>query len=204
MGGKSSKANIQAGDGHCFREFEEEDLEIPSLSGLPLVSARTYVVGLRLTVVQGDITRTATDAMVHPTGSKPGPYGQIGKLLVAAAGPSIQRDMDALPKLGASEVAVTEAHGLQASKVIHVNGPVFKRCADKATAQALLKAAVKNILVSAAGANMGSITLPSIGSGAAGYDAVEAASWIIEAISGKNRLFLLSLSVCPQLSLMDH
>ena len=95
MGGKSSKANIQAGDGHCFREFEEEDLEIPSLSGLPLVSARTYVVGLRLTVVQGDITRTATDAMVHPTGSKPGPYGQIGKMLVAAAGPELAVDFTA-------------------------------------------------------------------------------------------------------------
>ncbi|CAB9525008.1 polymerase 1 [Seminavis robusta] len=85
--------------------------------------------------------------------------------------------------LKTSEACVVRGHDLAASRVIFVVSPIFSQQPSPIAAQKALNLAVRNALKECARLQLETVTLPSIGSGRAGYDKGQAAAWIIDAIA---------------------
>jgi len=174
---------------HHFISNSLEDHTLPSASGLKVLNSRTFVEGLRLTVVKGDIAKSKTAAIVSPSDGRMSLTGQVGRRLSDVAGPGLKSSLDALlTTKGGRTLNVSEAwavHGcdLPASEIVFVHSPNYSSQANRTVAEMKLKEAVKNVLKLCSERNMETITLPSIGSGQAGYDKGDAARWIIAAIA---------------------
>jgi len=82
--------------------------------------------------------------------------------------------------LQTSEACVVGGYGLPSSHVIFVVSPIFSQ---QAAPEEALKLCVKNALLESSKLGMQMVTLPSIGSGNAGYDKGQAAAWIIASIA---------------------
>lgn len=170
-----------------FINNDMEDYTAPSASRLEVLTSRTFNEGLRLTIVKGDITNAETDAVVNPCDESLGMGGQVGQKISAAAGDHLSEEVECLVRgglrLGTSEAHVVNGHDLPANFVVFVASPIFDQQPSADVAEAKLRAAVKNVLRECSGKGMETVTMPSVGSGQAGYDKRDAAKWIVHAIS---------------------
>jgi len=136
------------------------------------------VVGkTKLGLVQGDITRQATEAIVNAANPNLMGGGGVDGAIHQAGGPAILEEcrkvISRIGRLDTGKAVITSGGKLQAKYVIHTIGPVWHG-GSRGEAE-LLASAYRESLKSATDYKLKSLSFPSISSGAYGYPMAEAA-----------------------------
>ncbi|AEH51918.1 macro domain-containing protein [Pseudothermotoga thermarum] len=136
----------------------------------------------KVTIVQDDITKQETDAIVNAANSHLKHGGGVAAAIVRAGGEEIQKESDEWVKrhgpVPTSSVAVTGAGKLKAKYVIHTVGPVW----GEGNEHEKLYKAVKNVLSKAQELGLKTISIPAISSGIFGFPKDECAKVFLKAI----------------------
>jgi len=138
----------------------------------------------RLSVIRGDITNQATDAIVNAANSSLMGGGGVDGAIHRAGGPAIleecKRIVSRQGRLPTGKAVVTTGGNLKARFVIHTVGPVWHG-GSKGEPE-LLASAYRESLKVVAENNLSSISFPSISTGAYGYPVAEAAKVAINTV----------------------
>jgi O-acetyl-ADP-ribose deacetylase (regulator of RNase III) len=130
-----------------------------------------------LSIIQGDITQQATNAIVNAANSGLMGGGGVDGAIHRAGGPAILEECRQIVarqgRLPTGRAVITTGGNLPAKYVIHTVGPVWHG-GDKGEAR-LLEGAYRESLKLAAGSNLTSISFPSISTGVYGYPVAQAA-----------------------------
>jgi O-acetyl-ADP-ribose deacetylase (regulator of RNase III) len=127
-----------------------------------------------LELVEGDITRQDTDAIVNAANSTLLGGGGVDGAIHRAGGPQILAECQGLGGCATGDAKITTGGRLRARHVIHTVGPVYWREGPERSAE-LLASAYRRSLEVAAANRLGSVAFPSISTGAYGYPMEEAA-----------------------------
>ena len=131
----------------------------------------------RLSIVQGDITRQDTDAIVNAANSSLMGGGGVDGAIHRAGGPAILEECKGIVarqgRLPAGRAVITSGGSLKARYVIHTVGPVW-RGGEKGEPE-LLASAYRESLKLASEKGLASVSFPSISTGAYGYPVASAA-----------------------------
>ncbi|MFC1989636.1 O-acetyl-ADP-ribose deacetylase [Chloroflexota bacterium] len=139
----------------------------------------------KLFIVQGDITRQATDAIVNAANSSLMGGGGVDGAIHRAGGPAILAECKQIVtrqgRLPAGQAVITTGGNLKARHVIHTVGPIWQG-GSKGEPE-LLASAYRESLKVAAENDLSSISFPSISTGAYGYPVAEAAKLAIKTVA---------------------
>lgn len=128
---------------------------------------------MRLELVQGDITREETDAIVNAANSGLRGGGGVDGAIHRAGGPTILEECRQIGGCPTGQAVITSGGRLKARFVIHTVGPVYR---DGHHGEAeLLASAYRNSLTLAKEWKLKSISFPSISTGIYGYPVTDAA-----------------------------
>ena len=149
-------------------------------------AVETRIGNTRLVLVQGDITRQETDAVVNSANSSLLGGGGVDGAIHRAGGPGILEECKAIrARQGGcptGEAVITTGGNMKARHVIHTVGPVWR--GGGAGEEALLQSAYRNSLRLAVENGIASVAFPSISTGAYGYPIAGAARAALEAVCG--------------------
>jgi len=133
----------------------------------------------KLSIIQGDITQQATDAIVNAANSSLMGGGGVDGAIHRAGGPAILGECKQIVsrqgRLPTGKAVITTGGNLKAKHVIHTVGPIWHG-GEKGEAK-LLESAYRESLRLAAEHHLASVSFPSISTGAYGYP-IEQASRI--------------------------
>lgn len=129
--------------------------------------------GVRLSLIQGDITKVSVDAIVNAANSSLLGGGGVDGAIHAAGGPAILAECRRLGGCPTGEARITAAGNLPARFVIHTVGPVWR--GGQSHEAELLAAAYRSSLSLAKGHQVTSLAFPSISTGVYGYPIEQAA-----------------------------
>jgi len=131
----------------------------------------------KLSIIQGDITKQATDAIVNAANPSLMGGGGVDGAIHRAGGPAILEECRQIVsrqgQLPTGKAVITTGGNLKARFVIHTVGPVWHG-GNKGEPE-LLASAYQESLKVASENNLSSISFPSISTGAYGYPVAEAA-----------------------------
>ena len=131
----------------------------------------------KLSIVQGDITKQATDAIVNAANPSLMGGGGVDGAIHRAGGPAVLEQCKQIVsrqgRLPTGEAVITTGGNLEARYVIHTVGPIWHG-GTKGEAE-LLASAYGESLKLAAESGLSSISFPSISTGAYGYPVAKAA-----------------------------
>jgi O-acetyl-ADP-ribose deacetylase (regulator of RNase III) len=127
----------------------------------------------RLQLVEGDITRQDTEAIVNAANESLLGGGGVDGAIHRAGGPQILEECKKIGGCPTGEAQITTGGRLKARWVIHTVGPVYRD--GKHREPELLAAAYRNSLRLASENGIKSVAFPSISTGAYGYPIAEAA-----------------------------
>lgn len=134
--------------------------------------------GVRIELVQGDITEERVDAIVNAANSHLRHGGGVAGAIVKKGGYIIQKESDALAPVPVGSAVITGAGSLPARYVIHAVGPIW----GEGDEERKLRSAVSSALKLAREKRFSSISLPAISSGIFGYPKEENAAVIVSEI----------------------
>ncbi len=138
----------------------------------------------KLSIIQGDITRQATDAIVNAANSSLMGGGGVDGAIHRAGGPAILEECRQIVsrrgRLPTGRAVITTGGNLKARFVIHTVGPIWHG-GNKGEPE-LLASAYRESLRVAAENNLASVSFPSISTGAYGYPVAEAAKVAVSAV----------------------
>ena len=138
----------------------------------------------KLSIIQGDITRQTTDAIVNAANSGLMGGGGVDGAIHHAGGPAILEECKQVVarqgRLPTGKAVMTTGGNLKARYVIHTVGPVWGG-GGKDEAARLANAYRESLKLAAAG-KLASISFPSISTGVYGYPVDKAARVALEAI----------------------
>ena len=138
----------------------------------------------KLSVIQGDITRQSTDAIVNAANSSLMGGGGVDGAIHRAGGPAIleacKQVVSRQGRLPTGKAVITTGGNLPARFVIHTVGPVWH--GGHRGEPELLASAYRESLQVTTDNNLGSISFPSISTGAYGYPVTEAAKVAIKSV----------------------
>jgi O-acetyl-ADP-ribose deacetylase (regulator of RNase III) len=130
-----------------------------------------------LSLIQGDITRQATDAIVNAANSGLMGGGGVDGAIHRAGGPAILEECKKIVarqgRLPAGQAVITTAGNMKSKHVIHTVGPIWS--GGNHGEPALLASAYRESLKLAAENKLVSISFPSISTGIYGYPVDKAA-----------------------------
>jgi O-acetyl-ADP-ribose deacetylase (regulator of RNase III) len=126
-----------------------------------------------LELVQGDITRQDTEAVVNAANQSLLGGGGVDGAIHRAGGPQILEECKKIGGCPTGEARITTGGRLPAKWVIHTVGPVYRD--GKHREPQLLASAHRNSLALASQRGIKSLAFPSISTGAYGYPMAEAA-----------------------------
>ena len=129
--------------------------------------------GARLELVQGDITRQDTDAIVNAANSGLRGGGGVDGAIHRAGGPAIMAECRRIGGCPTGSAVITTGGELPARHVIHAVGPVWR--GGQSGEQKLLAGAYRSSLEVAVDSGLRSVAFPSISTGAYGYPIGQAA-----------------------------
>jgi len=139
----------------------------------------------KLSVIQGDITKQATDAIVNAANSSLMGGGGVDGAIHRAGGPAILEECKQIVsrqgRLPTGKAVITTGGNLKARFVIHTVGPIWY--GGNRGESELLASAYQESLKVAAENNLSSVSFPSISTGAYGYPVAEAAKVAISAVA---------------------
>jgi O-acetyl-ADP-ribose deacetylase (regulator of RNase III) len=132
---------------------------------------------IKLSIIQGDITKQATDAIVNAANPSLMGGGGVDGAIHRAGGPAILEECKAIVakqgRLPTGKAVITTGGNLKAKYVIHTVGPIWH--GGSGNESELLKSAYYECLKLATKNKLASISFPSISTGAYGYPVAEAA-----------------------------
>ncbi len=131
------------------------------------------IMDATLALVEGDITREETDAIVNAANARLAGGGGVDGAIHRAGGPSIMEECRKIGGCPTGQAVITTGGNLKAKYVIHTVGPVYQG-GNKGEA-ALLKSAHLESLKLASAKKLKSIAFPAISTGVYGYPVNEAA-----------------------------
>jgi O-acetyl-ADP-ribose deacetylase (regulator of RNase III) len=138
-----------------------------------------------VSIIQGDITRQATDAIVNAANSSLMGGGGVDGAIHNAGGPAILEECRKIVtrqgRLPAGQAVMTTAGKMKARYVIHTVGPVWHGGSQKEAET--LASAYRESLKLAASHNLSSVSFPSISTGAYGYPVDKAARIALRAVA---------------------
>ena len=135
-----------------------------------------------LSIVEGDITKESTDAIVNAANSGLRGGGGVDGAIHRAGGPAIMQECRAIGHCPTGQAVITTGGNLKARYVIHTVGPVWSGGARNEAA--LLRSAYLESLKLAAKKGLKSVSFPAISTGAYGYPLHEAARIALPAALG--------------------
>ncbi|MDD5038624.1 MAG: O-acetyl-ADP-ribose deacetylase [Dehalococcoidales bacterium] len=139
----------------------------------------------RLSLIKGDITRQTTDVIVNAANSSLMGGGGVDGAIHRAGGPAILKECKQIVsrqgRLPTGKAVITTGGNLKARFVIHTVGPIWYG-GNKGEPE-LLASSYQESLKLAAEKNLGSISFPSISTGAFGYPTSEAAKVAIRTVA---------------------
>ncbi|MGD8239070.1 MAG: O-acetyl-ADP-ribose deacetylase [Armatimonadota bacterium] len=133
---------------------------------------RVDIAESSIELVQGDITRQATDAVVNAANSGLRGGGGVDGAIHRAGGPEIMAECRQIGGCATGDAVLTTGGELAARHVIHAVGPVFRR-GTRDEAESLASAYRRSLKV-ASDSGLSSVAFPSISTGAYGYPIAEA------------------------------
>ena len=138
----------------------------------------------KLSIIQGDITKQATDDIVNAANSSLMGGGGVDGAIHRAGGPAILEECKQIVskqgRLSTGKAVITGGGNLKAEFVIHTVGPIWHG-GNKGEPK-LLASAYQESLKVAAENNLSSVSFPSISTGAYGYPVTEASRVAIKAV----------------------
>jgi O-acetyl-ADP-ribose deacetylase (regulator of RNase III) len=138
----------------------------------------------KISVIEGDITRQDTDAIVNAANSGLMGGGGVDGAIHRAGGPAILEDCRKIVarqgRLPTGKAVITTGGNLKARYVIHTVGPIWYG-GSKNEAE-LLRSAYHECLKLANENKLASISFPSISTGAYGYPVDEAAKIAVSTV----------------------
>ncbi|MEN6464823.1 MAG: O-acetyl-ADP-ribose deacetylase [Syntrophaceae bacterium] len=126
-----------------------------------------------LAIVEGDITREQTDAIVNAANWRLAGGGGVDGAIHRAGGPSIMEESRKYDGCPTGKAVITGGGDLMAKYVIHAVGPVYRD--GKRGEPELLRSAYLESLRLASDNGIKSISFPALSAGAYGYPMDEAA-----------------------------
>ena len=139
----------------------------------------------KISIVQGDITGQATDAIVNAANSSLMGGGGVDGAIHRAGGPAILEECKKIVarqgRLPTGQAVITTGGNLKARYVIHTVGPIWH--GGNRNEAELLKSAYYECLKLATENKLASISFPSISTGAYGYPVDEAAKIAVSTIA---------------------
>ncbi len=136
---------------------------------------------MRLELVQGDITREETEAIVNAANAGLRGGGGVDGAIHRAGGPAIMEECRKIGGCPTGQAVITTGGRLKARYVIHTVGPVYR---DGVHGEPeLLASAYHNSLALAKKQGIKSIAFPSISTGVYGYPVAEAAKIALGVVS---------------------
>src|SRR5512141_3248026 len=142
-----------------------------------MVEGLSFNIGqARLSIIQGDLTKQATDAIVNAANSSLMGGGGVDGAIHRAGGPAILEECKKIVArqgpLPPGQAVITTGGNLKAKFVIHTVGPIW-HSGNSGEAE-LLASAYRESLNLAAQESLRSVSFPSISTGAYGYPKPEA------------------------------
>ena len=138
----------------------------------------------KLRIIQGDITRQATDAIVNAANSSLMGGGGVDGAIHRAGGLTILEECKQIVarqgRLPTGKAVITTGGNLKAKYVIHTVGPIWHG-GNKGEPE-LLASAYQQSLKIAAEKNINSVSFPSISTGAYGYPIGQASEIALDAV----------------------
>jgi O-acetyl-ADP-ribose deacetylase (regulator of RNase III) len=145
---------------------------------------RIEINNRQLMLLEGDITISSSEAIVNAANSSLMGGGGVDGAIHRAGGPAILMEckqiVEKQGKLPAGKAVITTGGNLKAKYVIHTVGPVW-RGGDK-NEDELLASSYGESLKLAEDKHIGSISFPSISTGAFGYPAYKAAKVALKTV----------------------
>ncbi len=139
----------------------------------------------KLVLVEGDITKVPSDAIVNAANSRLAGGGGVDGAIHRAGGPSIMKELDEIrariQRCPAGDAVVTGAGDLPAKYVIHTVGPIYQDGRQGEPAQ--LASCYQTSLRLAEEHGARSVSFPSISTGAYGYPMDQAARLALKTVS---------------------
>jgi len=139
----------------------------------------------KLSIIQGDITRQSTEAIVNAANPSLMGGGGVDGAIHRAGGPAILEECKQIVarqgRLPTGKAVLTTGGNLKAKHVIHTVGPVWH--GGHSNEAELLASAYRESLKVAAEHNLTSISFPSISTGAYGYPLGEASRVAVNAVA---------------------
>ncbi|MGH6945294.1 MAG: O-acetyl-ADP-ribose deacetylase [Geminicoccaceae bacterium] len=129
-------------------------------------------MGMRMTVLQGDITRQKVDAIVNAANERMRGGGGVDGAIHRAAGPELLEECVQVGRCPTGEARITKGYRLPTHHVIHTVGPVWQG-GTRGEAE-LLASCYRNALKLALENGVSTIAFPGISTGVYGYPLEEA------------------------------
>lgn len=158
-----------------------------------------------LELVQGDITKQKTEAVVNAANERLAPGGGVAGAIHRAAGPELWEECKELGGCRTGEAKITKGYGLPANYIIHTVGPIYSGTGRDSL---LLESCYRNSLKLAAERGIKTIAFPAISTGAFGYPMEEAAmtslNTIVDFLKRKKQLDLVRVVLHDSYALNIH
>lgn len=134
-----------------------------------------------LSLIQGDITRQETDAIVNAANTRLAGGAGVDGAIHAAGGPSIMAECRRIGGCPTGQAVMTTGGSLKARYVIHTVGPVYQGGGSGEAAQ--LKSAYLESLKLASDRGLKSLAFPAVSTGVYAYPLQEAARIALQTVT---------------------